>query len=142
MHNSWLHSFFSTDIKTLVQLEQSSIIQHIPTVKCNETPITRRYTEHPRHLKIQMVAHICGDITSNVKFLETTIGNKNRQFKGGASFVDHLCYFCLVYVMLPCASVYYCLVVTSRGRGLTSLLSFVMSHWYPGSGVVLDCIDS
>ena len=35
-------------------------------------------------------------------------------------------------------------------EGLTSWLSFVMclivklslSHWYPGSGVVLDCIDS
>ena len=35
------------------------------------------------------------------------------------------------------------------GKGLTSWLLFVMSnvevvtfHWYPGSGVVLDCIDS
>ena len=27
-------------------------------------------------------------------------------FQGGASFVDHLCYFCLVFVMLSCASVY------------------------------------
>ena len=34
------------------------------------------------------------------------------------------------------------------GKVLTSWLSFVMSncevtlsHWYPGSGVVLDCID-
>ena len=30
-------------------------------------------------------------------------------------------------------------------KGLTSLLSFVMlslSHWYPRSGVVLECIDS
>ena len=27
-------------------------------------------------------------------------------------------------------------------KGLTSWLSFVMSHRYPGSGVVLDCIDS
>ena len=34
-------------------------------------------------------------------------------------------------------------------KGLTSWLSFVvssvslsLSHWYPGSGVVLDCIDS
>ena len=34
-------------------------------------------------------------------------------------------------------------------EGLTSWLSFVvssvslsLSHWYPGSGVVLDCIDS
>ena len=35
------------------------------------------------------------------------------------------------------------------GKGLSSWLSFVMSncevvfsHWYPESGVVLDCIDS
>ena len=35
------------------------------------------------------------------------------------------------------------------GKGLTSWLSFMMSncevvtsHWYPGSGVMLDCIDS
>ena len=34
-------------------------------------------------------------------------------------------------------------------KGLTTWLSFVLvncdvklSHWYPGSGVVLDCIDS
>ena len=37
----------------------------------------------------------------------------------------------------------------SAGKGLTSWLSFVvstvslsLSHWYPGSSVVLDCIDS
>ena len=41
-----------------------------------------------------------------------------------------------------------CFVVTCW-KGLTSWLSFVvssvslsLSHWYPGSGVVLDCIDS
>ena len=34
------------------------------------------------------------------------------QFQGSASFVDYLCYFCLVFVMLSCVSVYYCLVVT------------------------------
>ena len=37
-------------------------------------------------------------------------------FQGGASFVDHLCYFCLVFVMLSCVSVYWCLVVTRLGR--------------------------
>ena len=38
---------------------------------------------------------------------------------------------------------------SAAGKGLTSWLSFVMSnvkvslsHLYPGSGVVLDCIDS
>ena len=53
--------------------------------------------------------------------------------------------------MSLCASVYMCFVVrrSPAGKGLTSWLSFVvsavslsLSHWYPGSGVVLDCIDS
>ena len=61
--------------------------------------------------------------------------------------MDHLCYFCLVFLMLSCASVYCCLVVTCWERA--DLLAFVcdivklsLSHWYHGSGVVLDCIDS
>ena len=54
---------------------------------------------------------------------------------------------CLVFVMPLCVFVYLCLVVTA-GKGLTSWLSFVVStvsfslyHLYPGSCVVLDCID-
>ena len=57
--------------------------------------------------------------------------------------MDHSCYFCLVFVMLIDA------LWSPAGKGLTSWLLFVMSvvslllfHWYPGSGVVLDCIDS
>ena len=56
--------------------------------------------------------------------------------------------FCLVFAMSLCASVYMCFG-SPAGKGLTSWLSFVvsavslsLSHWYPGSGVVLDCIDS
>ena len=30
---------------------------------------------------------------------------------------------------------------SSAGKGLTSWLSFVISQWYPGSGMVLDCIN-
>ena len=47
-----------------------------------------------------------------------------------------------------CVSVYMALW-SPAGKGLTSWLSFVvstmslsLSNWYPGSGVVLDCIDS
>ena len=58
--------------------------------------------------------------------------------------MDHLYLFYLVFVMPLCASVYLCLVVTcspldSRLWCLTVSLS--LSHWYPGSGVVLDFID-
>ena len=42
-----------------------------------------------------------------------------------------------------------CALWSPAGKGLTSWLSFVvssvsfsLSHWYPGSGVLLDCIDS
>ena len=55
--------------------------------------------------------------------------------------MDLLC-FCSVLCLL-------CLCASPAGKGLTSWLSFVvsavslsLSHWYPGSGVVLDCIDS
>ena len=56
--------------------------------------------------------------------------------------------FCLVFAMF-CARLFICALWSPAGKGLTSWLSFVvstvslsLSHWYPGSGVVLDCIDS
>ena len=62
--------------------------------------------------------------------------------------MDLLCFFCLVSAMPLCASVY-CDLWSLAGKGLTSWLSFwcltvsmSLSHWYPGSGVVLECIDS
>ena len=54
----------------------------------------------------------------------------------------------LVFAMF-CARLFICALWSPAGKGLTSWLSFVvssvslsLSHWYPGSGVVLDCIDS
>ena len=56
--------------------------------------------------------------------------------------------FCLVFAMF-CARPFICALWSPAGKGLTSWLSFVvssvslsLSHWYTGSGVVLDCIDS
>ena len=58
-------------------------------------------------------------------------------------------FFCLVFAMPLCASVYMCLVVTCWERAdlfgsrlwcLTVSLS--ISNSYPVSGLVLDCIDS
>ena len=59
--------------------------------------------------------------------------------------IRHLCYFCLVLLCFharlfvdallgrgwPLGSRLWCLVMTLS-----------LSNWYPGSGVVLDCIDS
>ena len=56
--------------------------------------------------------------------------------------------FCLVFAMSLCASVDMCFVVTCWERAdllfsfVVSTVSLSLSHWYPGSGVVLDCIDS
>ena len=51
--------------------------------------------------------------------------------------------FCLVFAMF-CARLFICALWSPAGKGLTSWLSFVvssvslsLSHWYPGSGVVL-----
>ena len=56
--------------------------------------------------------------------------------------------FCLVFAMF-CARLFTCASWSPAGKGLISWLSFVvssvslsLSHWCPGSGVVLDCIDS
>ena len=56
--------------------------------------------------------------------------------------------FCLVFAGF-CAGLFICALWSPAGKGLTPWLSFVvstvnlsLSHWYPVSGVVLDCIDS
>ena len=63
-------------------------------------------------------------------------------------FISFMFLFCLVLAMF-CARLFICASWSPAGKGLTSWLSFVvssvslsLSHWYPGSGVVLDCIDS
>ena len=56
--------------------------------------------------------------------------------------------FCLVFAMSLCESVYKCFVVTCWERAdllalvLVSAVRLSLSHWNPGSGVVLNCIDS
>ena len=70
-------------------------------------------------------------------------------FQGGTSFVDLLCFCSFLYLLCLCACLFICALWSPAGKGLTSWLSFVVStvslllcHWYPRSGVVLDCIDS
>ena len=58
--------------------------------------------------------------------------------------MDLLCFFCLTFAMHFCASVGHPL---GKERPLGSRLwcltmSLSLSHWYPRSGEVLDCIDS
>ena len=72
-----------------------------------------------------------------------------RPFQGGTSFVDLLCFCSVLCLLCLCARLFICALRSPAGKGLTSWLSFVvsvvslsLSYWYPGSGVVLDCIDS
>ena len=58
-------------------------------------------------------------------------------------FFSFLCLLCL------CTHLFICALWSPAGKGLTSWLSFVgltvsllLFHWCPGSGVVLDFIDS
>ena len=68
-------------------------------------------------------------------------------FKGGTSFVDHLCFCGLCFScfrvcsLLPCGH----LLGQDWPLGLVGdvyCISFYFPMWYPGSGVVLDCIVS
>ena len=63
--------------------------------------------------------------------------------------MDLLCFCSVLCLLCLCARLFICTLWSPAGKGLTSWLSFVVStvslslfHWYPGSGVVLDCIDS
>ena len=62
--------------------------------------------------------------------------------------MDLLC-FCSVLCLLCFVCLFMCALWSPAGKELTSWLSFVvstaslsLSHWYPGSVVVLNCIDS
>ena len=63
--------------------------------------------------------------------------------------MDLLCFCSVLCLLCLCARLFICALWSPDGIVLTSWLSFVvstmslsLSHWYPGSGVVLDCVDS
>ena len=63
--------------------------------------------------------------------------------------MDLLCFCFALCLLCLCARLFTCALWSPIGKGLTSWHSFVvfavslsLSHWYSGSGVVLDCIDS
>ena len=88
-------------------------------------------------------------VRPSVKYVEdlrkTLLGPPPRP-----SFVDLLCFCSVLCLLCLCARLIICALWSPVGKGLTSWLSFVVSscefvsisHWYRGSGVVLDCIDS
>ena len=57
-------------------------------------------------------------------------------------------FFCLVFVVPLCASVF-CALWSTAGKGLNLgsrlwclTVSLSLSHWYPGSSALHDCIGS
>ena len=63
--------------------------------------------------------------------------------------MDLLCVCSAFCLLCLCVRLFICTLLSPAGKGLTSWLSFVsltvslsLSHWYPVSGVVLNCIDS
>ena len=68
-------------------------------------------------------------------------------FQAGTFFVDHLCYLCLVFVVLSVCSLLPCGHLKGNGWPLGSCLWCLLwfcywTNWYSGTGVVLACIDS
>ena len=59
--------------------------------------------------------------------------------------MDLLCFCSVLCMLCLCAHLFICALWSPAGKGLTSWLSFLeskyvilsLSHWYPGSGVVL-----
>ena len=63
--------------------------------------------------------------------------------------MDLLCFCSVLCLLCLCARLFICALWSPAWKGLTSWLSFRVSavslllfHWYLGSGVILDCIDS
>ena len=83
----------------------------------------------------------CNSVTPSSKIFLLTIP---RQHFFCGSFV---CFLCLVFLML--SRLFIAAMWSPAGKGLTSWLLLVIfigfcyfPMWYPGSGVVLDCIVS
>ena len=63
--------------------------------------------------------------TVKTKFYNFIVGKKLTPFQGGASFMDHLCYFCLVLLCFR-ARLFIDALWSPAGKGLTCWISFVM----------------
>ena len=96
-----------------------------------------------KHLWVLIHIWTKGKVGAPLNWFKTSNKMFYWPFQGGTSFVDLLCLFCL------CTRLFICALWSSAGKGwaLGSRLwcltvSLLLSHWYPGSGVVLDCINS
>ena len=100
---------------------------------------------HTKHLCVLIHIWTKGDVGAPWNWFGPSCKIFHWPFQSGTSFADHLCYFCLVFVrvclLMPCGH------LLGKGWPLGSrlwclIVKLSISHWYPGSGVLLDCIDS
>ena len=80
-----------------------------------------------KHLFVLTYIWTKGEVGAPLNRLSPPVIYFNWPFQGGASFVDHLCYFCLVLLCFH-ARLFIAALWSPVGKGLTSWLSFVMSY--------------
>ena len=51
-------------------------------------------------------------------------------------------HYYISYFNIYLSTYYYCVILFHLSRVWCLIVTLSLSHWYPGSGVVLDCIDS
>ena len=74
--------------------------------------------------------------------------NKFNRAEFGLIFCGSFMFFSVLCLLCLCTRLFICALLSPAGKGpLCSrlwplIVSLSLSHWYPGSGVVLDCIDS
>ena len=96
---------------------------------------------YPTHLKEGYKSYkLNTPLSPPVKYFLQTV-------PGQYFFCGYLCFFCVVFITLSRLSI--AALWLPAGKGLTSWLLLVVLScscyfpmWYPGSGVVLDFIDS
>ena len=69
-----------------------------------------------KHLYVLIHILTKGDVGAPLNWFKSSSKIFYWPFQGGTSFVDLLCFFCIVFAMHLYASVYMCLVVTCWGR--------------------------
>ena len=159
LQSGWKYCYESF-AKSIVFNQRRLLRKHIPACipdgRFDGVNVDKWFTDHWAWQLILNCVILCRHILCiliNVTLLYffPLLKRKTRMLASfiNGSYILSSCYFCLVFVMLSCASVYWCLVVNMLEKGwpLGSrlwclIVSLLLSHCYPGSDVVLDCIDS
>ena len=102
-----------------------------------------------KHLYVMIHIWTKGEVGAPLNWFKPSSKIFYWPFQGGTSFVDLLCFFlsCVWYAFVHVCLYVPCGHLLGKGWPLDSRLwclnvSLSLSHLYPWSGVVLDCVDS